>query len=67
MAESRFKDMGGLEEQDRARDEYLKQREFNGFIRDLATYCFSDCVHDFSANQLRQTPSEQECVSNCIH
>ena len=51
MAESRFKDMSSLHQEEREREHYLKQREFNGFIRNLATYCFSDCVNDFSPNQ----------------
>ena len=53
--ESRFKDMskyqpgGQLTKQEKSRQQQIaKVTELNNFIRELATYCFTDCVHDFS-------------------
>ena len=41
-------------------------REFNAFVKDLAIYCFNDCVNDFSAGQRHQTQEESHCVNNCV-
>lgn len=55
---SRFSDMSKYERPTKEKEMLIqlnKQREFNGFIRGLAIYCFNDCVNSFPAGEKKQT------------
>lgn len=55
---SRFSDMSKYERPTKEKEMIIqlnKQREFNGFIRGLAIYCFNDCVNSFPAGEKKQT------------
>lgn len=44
----------------------LKQKEFYGFIREMSSYCFQDCVKDFTPGLKDLNDSEDKCLRNCI-
>ena len=76
---SRFADMSQFENGGRLGDDTLekrinaqnqKQREFNSFVRELTTTCFSDCVLDFNSlgggmQGRALSQGESTCIYNC--